>query len=473
MKKRLISEAFNVVNGNLTTSKGNFPIAYIDPQTSENTYPYKDILKDKFGARFLTDGKTFKAWGWFLGNDPMKVYKNVITPAVEYLTSIEDGGQGTRKDKVIQIIDELIDGLGSGSVSNVGTRGMKDVQNELIQFKADLVNSVSSEEFMRRMGPIIKFSQAQGHRYSLGNTILIYVQDPQATFVKSNSQWFKLNRQVVNKSNPILLWRPNSVKLDANEKAKIKQDYLTSVGAKSVRDLSPGQKDELRVQLSGGEVDSTARTQFTWYFAYDIRFTKVIEGKEDLAGDPTADYEWYDKSDDKSEFLSLFIKAAKKMIEDSPIKINYQDSSQMGGARGSATNKGEINLASDAEDVKNYASTICHEFAHQALHIGYMKKASDGGDYNDWARFYVGTKQGRDYIEQQAEICAWIVLKYFGFDVTTSATNYAAGWGMTDAKSAAKVFDSVAAVASKMIETISNNIQEINDLENNGTQEAQ
>lgn len=439
----MINEAFNIKNKRMTAQDGHkYDIAYIDPATSENTYQYKDEIK-KYGARYFSD---LKAWGWYLGQDPKGVYTKYIKPCLEYLVSVEDNGQGERKNGVIDIIDELLAELSSGNIEQGKTASVKNLKNELQQFKSDLLNCVNSEDFKKKIEPIIKFQQAQGHSFSFKNAILIMFQDPKATMVKSKSLWFKMNREVVDTSHPIILFRPDSDrKTTKDEREGITAEYLYQVGADSVEDLTPGQKEELSIRLRG----NSNPLSFKSYFAYDIRFTKQVEGKEELVNQKTGDEpDWYDKSTDKSEYLSLLIDSATQMIIDSGCKINYVPLSEMGGALGSANANGTITLAKDAEPVLNYANTIIHEFAHELLHLNYIKKTSEVNDTAEWAQFYVGTSQGRGFVEQQAELCAWMVLKHFGFDVTDSSLVYTSGWGMTNEKAAAKVFDTIADCAS-------------------------
>ena len=73
--KHLLNEAFNLKNGSLKTKDNKtYQIVYVDPTTSENTYPYKDIFK-KYNARFIT---TLKTWGWYLLNEKYSyILKNI------------------------------------------------------------------------------------------------------------------------------------------------------------------------------------------------------------------------------------------------------------------------------------------------------------------------------------------------------------------------------------------------------------
>ena len=96
-------------------------------------------------------------------------------------------------------------------------------------------------------------------------------------------------------------------------------------------------------------------------------------------------------------------------------------------------------------------NTLCHEFAHELLHQDYEGKPDELKDY------FIGTKQGRSVVEQQAELCAWIVLKEFGYHLNTSI-NYVGIWGLNK-DNAVTIFDTVASVATKITTKIINNVK--------------
>lgn len=450
--KRLINEAFNVKNGKRQAKDGKwYNIAYIDPATSDSTFPYKDTIK-KYRAAFFSD---MKAWGWFIDPDPNTVYSKYIQPCIIELTRLENEAstppvKGLKnEEEVMQDINSLLAELQSGKIPTIKAPNVKRLSDELAQFKNDLMNCINSPEFKKKIEPIIKFQQAQGHHFSFKNALMIIFQDPKATLVKSKTRWLEFNREVFDTQTcPILLWRPNKEQLTPEEKNNIRNAFLADAGVSNVRQLNSGQKEELKIQLSGGALKDEGK--FQAYFAYDVRFTKVIEGKEDLVGSPN-NLEISSQNKDKSEYLSLLIEAAKQMVVDSGVKIRYVPDSELKGALGYATSKGEIVLPEGAEPILDNANTICHEFAHHLLHLKYLKLLDNN---SQWAQYYVGTEKGRGYVEQQAEICAWMVLKHFKFDVTETSATYAAGWGMTDPKIACKVFDSIGAAASKITETL-------------------
>lgn len=436
--KSLLNEVFNIKNGMFRKKDGSeVPIAYIDPSTSESTYQYKDKIKD-FGAVWIGSLKT---WGWFTTNQD--VYQTKIKPCLDYLVSVEKNDNGEARD-VVSIIDKLLSEISSGNILTVETFNENNLKGKLEGFKRELINIMSDEELKEKLLPIIKFRNAQGHQYSLTNAILVYIQDPKATMVKSKGNWAKMNREVIPNSKPIALWCPKGgTPLTDEEKENKTNIFLRRLNKTSKKELTPGEKEQLRVLLK-----PKGHTGFSLqpYF-YDIRFTTQIEGKEDLVGNNNVDLPWYDDSGDVTETTEMYCDAVISCAQDRGIKVAYVD--ELGGARG-VSKSGAIDVLKESPKNAGLFNTLTHEYAHELLHQKYIKKHDE--DPQGYGRFFIGTEQGRAAVEQQAELCAWIVLRNFGFDMPTNI-NYVGLWGMDENK-APKVFDTVADAATCIIKDI-------------------
>lgn len=430
----IITESFNIKNGDFKKKDGStVKIAYIDPYTSTNTYQYKDTIKNKFGGMWLNQLKT---WGWFLNNNPEAVYQTKIKPCLEWL----DQQINDNRD-IVGMIDKLIQEVGS----NPTCTNKEEIQNKLAQFKEELINTVSDDEFKQMMSPIIKFKQAQGHQFSLLNAILVYVQDPEATLVKSKGNWKKFNKEVEDGAPAIWLWIPtNFTKYTAEEKEEITQNFLKRNKVANVKDLHPGQQEKLKVQLSG----TNPRSFEIGPYFYDIRFTTQIPGTEDMVGSNKHDIQWFDDSGEETNETKLYFNALLELVKSSGVKVDYVQS--LGGARG-VSKSGSIDLLSNQKINTGLINTLVHEFAHELLHQKYLKNNN-----KELSEYFVGTSEGRGKVEQQAELCAWIVMKNFGYDMPTNI-NYVGIWGL-DQSNAAEVFDSVANVAQYIVKGIDKNL---------------
>lgn len=446
--KKVINEE---INYKVEKSKNGTPIAYIDPKTSENMYVFKDIIK-KYGGKW---DSYLKRWYWWLSQNPEereKILQTQVNPAIEELTYLEtpqNGEESRRKpsdiqDKVAKMVKELDKILTTPSKS----KGEEDIKSKVSAFKEKIVNITSSEEFKRVMGPIIKFKQALGHQYSFNNVILIYCQDPSATMVKSKTRWGRLNRVVKEGSPVIYLWTPYGMEpFSKEEKEQKTLHFLALHNVRKVEELTPGQQEELDVLLSGTKPKGfDLKPNY-----YDHRFTEPINGKEDLAPKVNMDdIEWFDNKTEATEKTIALYDAAIESIKSVGINVNYVE--DLGGARG-VSKSGTIDvLKSNTKNIGDF-STLVHEFSHELLHQKYLKN-KDSGNFGE---FFVGTQQGRAQVEQQAELSAWIICQYFGYEMPTSV-NYMGCWGM-DEKSASKVFDTVAGTSTRIIDMIATNMK--------------
>ena len=457
MKKELLTEIYNIKNGFFKKKDGTYSkIMYIDPKTSENTYNIKDELKN-FDAKFLPniDGDpTKRAWGWYLGQNPQWVMDNKIKPCLDYLLSIEKNPNNEERN-VIAIIDKLLAELKANpviqepnpSVPNesveVNTTGITD---KLEQFKRELIDCVSSEEFKVKMEPIIKFRNARGHSFSFTNILLFYIQNPKVTMVKSKGNWEAANRTIKPGEQPMVAWVGKQYSsLSKEEKEKRINKFLADVGKNDVNELNVGEKERLAVFLK--PVNRTGGFKLTASF-YDISQTMPIDGREDLVGDGGEDLPWFDDSSDVNEKTTELCDTLLSVIESTGVKINTVD--DLGGARG-VSKSGSIDYLSSSPKNIGTFNTLAHEFSHELLHQTYLKDSNKNP--NGYGRFFVGKAQGRSAIEQQAELSAWLVCRFFGYDVPTNI-NYVGMWGL-DEKNAVKVFDEVAKVASWIYKKVS------------------
>lgn len=430
----LLTETFSYQIGTIKTRNGNnMRVAYIDARRSQDTYSIRKEIQS-YGAKWEPNGKW---WYWPLGNDPEGVINTKVKPCIEYLTQIEDMG-GDPKRNVEDVINKLIAKIKTAKMpSNVTNGSTKDaILANLEKFKADLVRITSDEEFKRMMEPIIKFRNANNYQYSLINTILIFVQDPEAKLVKPGGAWRDYyGRRIKPGSKPIMLWIPKGEKSrDEEEKILITNEFLTRKRVKSVKELSASDRERLNKHLN-----KTVPQYFDLApYWYDWRFTEQMEGTEDVLGNPSDNIQWFDDSGEETPELVKHIDALIEVIQDKGIEVNFVD--DLGGARG-VSKSGVIDVLRNQPKNAGMFNTLTHEFAHELLHQKYLQSKDD-----ETKEYFVGTEEGRGKVEQQAELCAWIVLRSFGYDMPTNI-NYVGIWGLNQ-DNAVKVFDSVSNAAT-------------------------
>ena len=455
MKKQILNEVFNIKSGNMKKKDGStVKIIYIDPQTSENTYQYKDTIKTRFKGNWLSN---IKAWGWFAGSNPQMTIDNYVKPCLEFLLSVETNENNESRD-IVKLIDKLINELNSGNI--VEKQGVEtaltseQVKERLEQFKRDLINCTSSEEFKTMLGPIIKFKRAAGRDLSWPNTIFIWIQNNKTSMVKSRKHWLAVNRTIKDGARALWIYAPiNLDKLSKKEKEKLTNDFLNSRGVATVEDLSIRDKEELDVMLRGKDSGNVSFVCIPGMYAFED--TVQMDGKEDMVGNPNVsdDIKWFDGDSKETDESRRLTKTLISVIQDLGVKINYV--SDLGGARG-VSKSGSIDLLQGEPFSIGFFDTLVHEFSHELLHQKYLQSTND-----ELKGYFIGTKQGRAVVEQQAELSAWIVLRNYGYDMPTDI-NYVGIWGL-DEKNAVQVFDSVSNVAMRIVKEINKRLDNVNE----------
>lgn len=375
-------------------------------------------------------------------------------------------------------LDELIDNLEFDRTK---------IKEKLMSFKQDLVNCLTVKELQTKLEPIIKkrnlLSNVLGNNYSLANTILIHIQDPEATYVLPKSKWFKWGRGVVEPAPKIWLWVPRGrSSMDGFEKEQIIKNFLSSKGVKSVKHLKPNEKIELQELL---RYNKTKQFILAPNF-YDIRFTKVRNGQKDhftehlnqvfgnndntenivnnnaelnangeYIGHENA---WFDNFTPEDIKTKNIYEALYKAVSDEGIQIRFVDN--LNGARGVSRN-GTIDLLKNQPLNAGFVGDFAHEFAHEILHQKFLSTRNE-----ELYNFYVGRGANtRAMREQQAELCAWMVLKTYGLYYKTNEV-YLKNWGLNE-NTVVEIFDNMSNTASYIIEKINQNLGK---LKNNMTE---
>ena len=373
--------------------------------------------------------------------------------------------------EVVNELDELIENLEFDRTK---------IKEKLISFKQDLMNCLTVKELQIKLEPIIKkrnhLSNVLGDNYSFANTILIMIQDPEATYVLPKSKWFKWGRGVVEPAPRIWLWVPRKrSSLQGDEKEQIIYDYLKSKGVKSVKDLKPSEQIELNELL---RYNKTKEFKLTPDF-YDIRFTKVRNGQRDhftehlnqvLNGEnnqntinndaqlnDNGEYighegAWFDDFTQESVKTKKIYEALYKAVSDEGIKIRFVNS--LNGARGVSRN-GIIDLLTNQPINAGFVGDFAHEFAHEILHQKFLSTRNE-----ELRDFYLNSGANtRAMREQQAELCAWMVLKTYGLYYKTNEV-YLKNWGLNE-NTIVEIFDNMSNTASYIIEKINQNLGNI------------
>ena len=452
----MIREDINYKVERITTLQGNpGAILYIDPQTSEDIFPHKDIL-NKYGAKW--DSRK-RRWYWYVSLDKDKrqiQMDKYINPCIRELNAVENSGNPVHtEDETVNAVHTLISELDKIINAKIETtekftpEDAKAVKAKLLEFKKQLINCTTNEEFRQRFEPILKQVIEGGRVFSILNTILIRIQDPEASYVYSKGKWNSLNRYVdTAHAKPICMWAPIQ---DPKEVKKFIKEWKLEHGKQPNEELTPDEENEMFDEMKDAVKANGWRLSPNFY---DIRFTKVKRGKKDLTtfksngqklvntknGNENGDLQWFDENTPVTEESEKIYKAVIKTIEDLGIRLSYVDN--LGGARG-VSKGGYIEVLKDAPKNIGTCNTLIHELAHEFFH----HKDLQGID-KKWGKYYLGRAEGRPGVEQQAELCAWIVMRFLGYDMQTNV-NYMGNWGINEENCVA-IFDQVASAADKI-----------------------
>lgn len=242
---------------------------------------------------------------------------------------------------------------------------MTDIQEITKQLEAGVKEVFTSEAYAR----YLKF-MAQFHSYSVNNSLLIWMQKPDATLVAGYQTWLKKHKRQVKKGEKgIRILAPMTRKLTKTKKNQW------------------GDLEEVEVSY----------TTFKPTTVFDISQT---DGDEV----PTICNEL---SGDVAGYADLF----KRLTEISPVPVEFEDI-QTGANGYYSHSENLIRLKAGMSEVQTI-KTLIHEISHALLHCD-----------------VTGIEKDADRMtkEVQAESIAYAVCAMIGLDTADYSFEYIAGW---------------------------------------------
>ena len=453
MKKNLFEEVA------IKQSKlGNYDIYYLKWDTKEEgqaIWKHYDTLKTKFNIKY---NGTSKILFWFVDKENPQRTLDTIRKALDFLnqesTTEPSNGGSPEAQKLIGDIDKIIAAINAEEPSknpsfNMSPEQEDQIKGKLESFKQMLVNIENDEQFKETMKAIIDFKAAQGYEFSLGNALLIFIQNRKATIVNSKSNWeSKYNRTVNPNANTLVVWAPEGARYNL-PKEKIqaaKAEFYKRIGKKEGQPLTPKEKFDLD-KITKAKVMAT---RFKLVPVYDVADTTQKPGTEDYIEKANAakkDMKWYEEGMLSDEVRPIY-QGLLDYAKENGIEVETLD--DLGGARG-VSKSGKIGILKNEGNDVGLTKTLAHEITHELLHQKYLSmKGKESGKY------YIG-QPSRDTVEQQAELSAWMFMYAFGFDLKTTSLNYTIMWG-GDKENMVKVFDTVSKVVNHLIDYVNKKI---------------
>lgn len=249
--------------------------------------------------------------------------------------------------------------------------------------------------------------QSKFYNYSFGNTILIYSQNPEASYVKGYKAWNQLGRYVKKGAKGLAILAPCFKKTEVFKEPENKSEYHDAEGEKEVKKIISG---------------------FRVTYVYDIADTDgsdeylpvLVKG---LAGNSDAEKEIYER-------LLAFISTEHTVIE-------VTGTSSKGSYN---LDTGVICVRGDLDYLQRI-KTLLHEYAHAI-------------DFN----LHPEPDVSRNRRELIAESVAFVVSMRLGLDTSSYSMSYIKSW-LKDADELKIIADTVQKVSARVI----NNLAESSD----------
>jgi len=359
---------------------------------SQETFRNKEILK-KDGFTWNND---YKAW-----ITPIRNYEM----AKSVLDKINNNNQLISKFEDLQeFLQKSEDFAGKGNLMDKITLYVNDLANATDE-------KVLSAEIRRYL---TFFASFRGH--SFYNTMLIFIQNPNATKVAGFRQWEeKYSRRVKKGAKGIMIFAP--------------------IFNKSAKQVSGDEGDDSGLDK---EVNKGNPSTFRPVYVFDIADTEPINDKGIVPERP----KWFEESEPTERTQELY-KYLSEVADDMGIKITADNA--RGGEKGFSAGN-HINMSSSIQGAGE-VSTLVHELAHELMHW----KAS--------SLFYQGdeVRSNRAILELQAESVAYIVMKHYNLPVEHQPV-YIALWKGNKEKILAnlKVISNVAKFIIEAIDNVAN-----------------
>lgn len=424
---------------------------YIDPDRNlpnwESTYSVKDQLKNQFGAKW---SKQMQTWAWPLDDEDSSVdeiLNSKVKPALEFLKNRNNPDEDKSSE-----IDDIMANLRNTVVeinSNINylnqvsqeedTPEAQEASRRLQKFKEQLINAINSEELENLLQPILDYGRSFGYQYSLGNLIAMYVQDPDATDVMAESDWYDDNRRIVPGAKQIWLTTPAGPRIYNSRESRYEKraEMIQSFGCNSESELSSQQRNIIKKELDKRDTSGQWKHQYKMTLHYDIRFTEVIEGRQDLHNTEYKQDAFNEVGDATSE-SKFYLKVVAQVCHENNIGIPQRCAAML-------SDNGEVDEQANIGAVRDVVRAI----VKKKLFINYYNR---GGAYKS-----IISKANEHTFLRQAEVCTWLVMKYLGYDVQSSI-NLMNLWKIGQ-NNASYLFDTVANQAKEIYTQIKDKAQ--------------
>jgi hypothetical protein len=239
-------------------------------------------------------------------------------------------------------------------------KGLDEIKKQLDQGIQKVMTSERFQEWLKFLSGF--------HTYSFNNTVLIYLQKPDAKLVKGFNEWKKDGRVVKR-------------------------------GEKAIRILAPLIRKQKEEEIAGDNEQENEKKVLYGFRYVNVFDLSQTEGKEV----PTIEVEVLNGDGEQEKVL------LQEWIEKIDVPVVIKDIGEANGYYHLIDNYIAIH---EERSTTQQLKTLIHEYAHYLLH------AKGAKFENEDTRIR----------EAQAEAVAYVVMNYFGYDSSQYSFSYIAGW---------------------------------------------
>ncbi|MCM3571270.1 ArdC-like ssDNA-binding domain-containing protein [Neobacillus mesonae] len=281
----------------------------------------------------------------------------------------------------------------------------KERQQKTEEYFEEIVKGVRGILTDEKYKEYLNFS-AKLPRYSFNNLMMIYMQNPQATYVAGMKTWNSLGRKIIKGEK--------ALKILAPIQKKFEEEKQNEAGQKEIEEV-------------------TKIVGFRTVPVYDVRQTE---------GMPIPLNPIVPEKVEPSDFAAkIYDHLKNKLNEELPVTEKILDRNGLYGYYTPSEHSITIN---HKHDVTNKLTTLIHEYAHSIFH-------SSEGKYKD---------SGKDVKETQAESFAYLTCKYFGLDSSRFTFPYLASYAGNSDQLLLRHQDEIQKETNRLITKIENLVLE-------------
>ncbi len=245
------------------------------------------------------------------------------------------------------------------------------------------------------------------NNYSLRNSLLVYVQNPNATIVKGFCDWNKLGRGVKKNPKTIFIYTPIKTKISK-----------TIEGQQNVNGKEEKERNE------NGTVEIIEGIKYRRVAVYDIGDTYIKKGNKRI---PILD-DTLDSDTTKNLYNTL--------LEISPVPVLLEEIN--GVKKGYYDKKEQKIVIKQSLSQDDKTAVLIHELCH-CLYDDFLYKTD------------------RNKSEIFVESVAFLVADYFNFDTSLCSFGYIINWAHNDIKEFMSLSNKIKETADEFIDLIKNN----------------